>query len=747
MNMNSQKIAHVKRLSDGSWAEPHTLDAHLEGTAELSAFFSKRFNSEKWGKTIGTAHDTGKSTDIWQQYLIRKSGYGEDDACIEGKPGTIDHSTPSAKLTEELFGKCSGRLLAYCIAGHHAGLPDWSPEGQHAQSALSFRFARTETTGLSQEIKTAVAAENPGNPPWKFDIKGLDLSLWIRMLFSCLVDADFLDTEAYMDREKAEKRGGYLSMNELLILFNKHMAKKTESAEKTPINNLRQIILSDCRKAAENAQGIFSLTVPTGGGKTLSSLGFALEHAVKHKLDRVIYVIPYTSIIEQNAEVFSKAVGDDQVVEHHASLDEDESTTKSRLSAENWDAPIIVTTSVQFFESLFAAKTSRCRKLHNIANSVVVLDEAQLIPVEFLSPIIQTIELLSKRYKVTFVISTATQPALECRPEFKEFKGLPFGSVREIINDVPKLYRELKRVNVETPADWKKPRTYEEISKELISEPRVLCIVSDRKSCRELFKLMPKGTYHLSALMCGQHRSDTISLIKDKLKNSKEPVRVISTQLVEAGVDLDFPVVFRARAGLDSIAQAAGRCNREGKLTTGLGRVVVFIPPKNAPPGILRKAADTTETMLKSGLSDPLDHENFEKFFANLYWMANSLDKMGIVDLLKTDKEECGIQFRTAAEKFRIIDDSQQHTILVPYGKGKELIDLLKNKGPERWIFRKLQRYSVNVYKNDFLSLKTKGLVDEISPGVFALNFDTGYDYQMGLLVDEIPFDPDKFIF
>lgn len=741
-------IAHVKRLPDDSWDEPHTLDAHLAGTAEQTERFAKVFNSETWGKTLGFAHDTGKSTGTWQQYLIRKSGFDEEDAHLEGNPRTVDHSTPSAKLAEEFFGKCTGRLLAYCIAGHHTGLPDWFAEGQHGQSSLSYRLTHTGTKEIAQQVKSDVASVPPGSPPWKFDNKGLDLSLWIRMLFSCLVDADFLDTEAYMAEDKSENRGGYLPVKDLLLRFNTYMDDKIANADKTGVNEIRQSILSDCRKAAMNAPGIFSLTVPTGGGKTLSSLAFAFEHAEKHKMDRVIYVIPYTSIIEQNADVFRKALGDDQVVEHHASLDENDSTPKSRLAAENWDAPVIVTTSVQFFESLFAAKTSRCRKLHNIANSVVVLDEAQLIPVEYLSPIIQAIELLSRRYKVTFVISTATQPAFECRSDFKEFKGLPLGSVREIISDVPKLYRSLKRVNVETPVDWQKSLSWEEVAKELVAEPRVLCVVSDRKSCRELYNLMSisKGTYHLSALMCGQHRSDIIAEIKEKLANkTEEPIRVISTQLVEAGVDLDFPVVYRALAGLDSIAQAAGRCNREGKLKKELGRAVVFIPPKKSPPGILRKAADTTETMLKTGIADPLDHANFEKFFGELYCKANSLDKMGIINLLKPDQEECGIQFRTAAEKFRIIDDTQQRTILVPYAKGEELIGMLKAKGPDRWLLRKLQRYSVNVYTKDFAVLLSKGWIAEITPNVFVLTSSVGYDTQTGLLVDEIPFDPDKF--
>jgi len=361
------------------------------------------------------------------------------------------------------------------------------------------------------------------------------------------------------------------------------MAVMSASADKTPVNALRHEILTACRAAAKLEPGHFSLTVPTGGGKTLSSLAFALEHAVKHNLRRVIYVIPYTSIIEQNADVFKETVGDDQVIEHHSNLDEDDSTSKARLSAENWDAPIIVTTSVQFFESFFAAKPSRCRKLHNIIGSVVVLDEAQLVPVEYLAPILQTMDLLNRRYRISFVISTATQPAFESR---EGFKGLPMNSVREIISDIPRLYANLKRVEVEIPQNWVKTTRWEELATELLKEEQVLCVVSDRKSCRNLHKLMPIGTYHLSALMCGQHRSKIITEIKQKLKEGA-PVRVISTQLVEAGVDIDFPVVYRALAGLDSIAQAAGRCNREGKLTEK-GRVVVFVPPKKSPPGILR---------------------------------------------------------------------------------------------------------------------------------------------------------------
>ncbi|MFQ5560980.1 MAG: CRISPR-associated endonuclease Cas3'', partial [Nitrospinota bacterium] len=528
-----KRIAHVKQNSDGTWAEPHWLEDHVQGVAKKAKSFCALFGSGSWGYAAGIAHDAGKEPPKWQEYLARKSGYDED-AHLEGKPGKVEHSCHGAKLAEDLFGPDIGRILAYCIAGHHAGLPDWLPDEAGAGGALSIRLQKTATNDISQDLKVMLQKNKPAGPPWKFDNRGPDLSLWIRMLFSSLVDADFLDTEAYMDKRKTEQRGEYLSIAALLERFNSHMAAKRGAADKTPLNTIRHDILTACRTAAALEPGHFSLTVPTGGGKTLSSLAFALEHATKYDLNRIIYVIPYTSIIEQNADVFRAAVGDTQVIEHHSNLDEEDSTFKSRLSAENWDAPVIVTTSVQFFESLFAAKPGRCRKLHNIAGSVVVLDEAQLMPVEYLAPVLQTMDLLSRRYGVTFVISTATQPTFESRDAFK---GLPKGSIREIINDVPKLYKNLKRVEVEIPKDWTEPTSWEELAPKLVIEKQILCVVSDRKSCRHLHKLMPKGTFHLSALMCGQHRSEMIFEIKKKLK-ANSPVRVISTQLVEAGVDI-----------------------------------------------------------------------------------------------------------------------------------------------------------------------------------------------------------------
>ena len=740
-------IAHIRKNEDETWAEPHLLEEHLIATASLAELFASKFHSGEWGRAAGLAHDAGKGRLSWQNYLRQKSGFFDEEAHLEGKAGKKPHAIHGAKLAEDIYGKGPGRILAYCIAGHHAGLPDWSSDEGAGQSSLQFQETQVKDLDeIAPFILEKIRAVKLSSPPRKFATDGLDLSLWIRMLYSCLVDADFLDTEQYMDREKAGKRGGYSSIEELLERFNRFIKNLEKTAENTNVNKIRKYIRDKCVQAAQEPQGIFSLSVPTGGGKTLSSLAFGLVHAKKYNLDRIIYVIPYTSIIEQNADVFRAAVGKEEVVEHHSSLDEQDSTPKSRLAAENWDARIVVTTSVQFFESLFAAKSSRCRKLHNIVNSIVILDEAQLVPVDYLMPILETMQLLVEHYGVTLVISTATQPAFEERIlDGKLFKGLK--NIKEIMGDkeqVRELYDSLKRVEVKLPEDIAAVSAWEDIAKELVQYDQVLCIVSDRQSCRELYSLMPEGTYHLSALMCGEHRSEKIKEIKQKLKN-KEKVRVISTQLVEAGVDLDFPVVYRALAGLDSIAQAAGRCNREGKLPEH-GKVIVFNPPKKAPKGILRKAAETTRNILSTYSQEPLAYDLYALYFNELYWKANSLDAKDIVRLLEPDPYDLGISFRTAAERFHLIDDSLQKTIIVRYGKSEKLIEAIKKFGPNRELLRKLQRYMVNIYTAEFEQMLRRGAIEEIQPNIFALTTKLDYSEDTGLLVDETLYDPEDLI-
>ena len=706
----------------------------------MAGDFAGVFSAADWATLAGIWHDLGKYSAEFQRYIAQVSGY-DPEAHIEGGPGRVDHSTAGALHAIAEFG-LHGRILAYLIAGHHAGLPDWD-SAETGGKALSIRLDQSHllTRVLSQSVPETILQQT--KPSLSIPGGRDGFALWVRMLFSCLVDADFLDTEAFMDNDGAERRGSETSLCDLLVMFNRHMEQKSQQAKPGPVNQIRAQVLQQCRaRAREEAPGIFSLTVPTGGGKTLSSMAFALQHAIKHNKRRVIYVIPYTSIIEQTANIFRDVFANvkDAVVEHHSNLDPDTETAKSRLATENWDAPIIVTTNVQFFESLFAAKTSRTRKLHNIVNSIVVLDEAQLLPPEFLQPILDVMNQLAKNYGVTFVLSTATQPALNSRSGFGwKFKGLD--NVREIMSDPDGLYRDLERVTLQLPIDFQQRQSWEEIAAELSQYESLLCIVNTRNDCRELYRLMPKGTLHLSALMCGEHRSRVISDIKVRLERG-EVVRVISTQLVEAGVDVDFPVVYRAMAGLDSIAQAAGRCNREGKLQRG--KVVVFIPPKPVPSGILRKAAESSISQLSGYNGDPMARGLFKTFFESLYGKTD-LDKHGISDLLKVgDKLE--VQFRSAAEKFRLIDEEGYQPVFVLYGDSPALIGKLEKDGPERWLMRKLQRYTVNLPQYQFKQLLEKNDMREIREGFSAQTSEALYDENLGVLVDDAVLPPNALV-
>ena len=585
-------IAHVRHDKDGDWYT-HSLEEHLAGVAEQTARFAAPLDATQWGDLAGRWHDLGKFNAEFQNYIRRESGYEREQAHLEGGQGRVDHSTAGAIHAIETLD-LRGRILAYLIAGHHAGLPDWEKLEEGTGGSLRERLQNRQW--LDKTLAADIPPELLRAEMPQLDIPGkkAGFALWVRMLFSCLVDADFLDTEAFMDGERTGLRGGYPDLDALRTQFDRHMDSLMKGAPDTPVNHLRADILRQCRERAADTPGFFSLTVPTGGGKTLSGMAFALDHAIAHGKRRIVHVIPYTSIIEQTADIFRRIFGE-AVIEHHSSLDPDRETARSRLAAENWDASVIVTTNVQFFESLFAARTSRCRKLHNLVDSVVVLDEAQLLPPAFLQPILDALNLLVEHYGVTVVLSTATQPALESRdrrPGEKPLRGID--NVTEIINDPDALYAALERVQVRRPDDLNTGRNWPAIADDIARHDSVLAIVNTRRQARELHALLPEGTIHLSALMCGQHRSDIIADIKRRLADGK-PVRVVSTQLVEAGVDLDFPVVYRALAGLDSIAQAAGRCNREGRLERG--EVVVFVPPPNNGGGGLKSRINPTVLM------------------------------------------------------------------------------------------------------------------------------------------------------
>lgn len=715
--MPKQIIAHVRggeAIRAGAEAAAwivHDLEDHLRQVGRLADEFATAAirDGARWGRLAGLWHDLGKYQPAFQSYI---RGASAMEAHIEGA-GRVKHAIAGAIHAVDALGPY-GQLLAYAIAGHHAGLPDWHATDSGAAALSPQLNSAADRATLAAAIAGGAPADvlRPGvelpKPPIR---RAEELHLWLRMLFSCVVDADFLDTEAFMDRERTGLRGDYAGIEALCDAYDRHMAERFALAD-TPVKRLRAEIREHCLERAGDAPGLFSLTVPTGGGKTLASLGFALRHARDHGLQRVIYVIPYTSIIEQTANVFREVfagIEPPPVIEHHSNLEAEHETARSRIACENWDAPVVVTTNVQFFESLYAAKPSRCRRLHNIANSVVILDEAQLLPPGHLCPILDALRQLIAHYRVSVVLSTATQPELQkTRSDaFGKVQLAGLGEARELAPDPARLYQELDRVRVRLPASTTERCEWPQLANELAGLDQVLCIVNRRDDAAELWRLLPAGTLHLSARMCGAHRAEVIAEIRRRLLGG-EPVRVVSTQLVEAGVDLDFPVVYRAMAGLDSIAQAAGRCNREGRLA-GKGRVVVFNPPTPSPRGLLLKAEQAAQRVLAGSPGEPLAPAQFCRFFEQFYRSVNSHDEGGVMELLNRNAAQAQFQFRTAAERLRLIDDQGQRPVFVPWRGGRDLIDELRAAGPHRELMRRLQRHSVTLYEHQWKKLLASG--------------------------------------
>lgn len=741
--MAAEYVAHVKQHVDGSW-DTHLLEEHLYEVAGLAEKFAQSFDSKDWAYLAGLWHDLGKYRPAFQDHIRKSSGY-EPDAHIssEKNPNTSHASTGAVYAMEKLEG--FGRILAYVIAGHHAGLPDFEIDDGKGR-ALKEIISRDQSLlqeALREKIPDTILGG--GHPVLSSFVTPDELHIWIRMLFSCLVDADFLDTERFMAPEKADNRGQDTGIKEMLSCFNEYMERFQKERHEGSINSIRAEILEMCRVKANGKPGIYTMTVPTGGGKTLSSLAFALEHAVKHDKRRIIYAIPYTSIIEQTAEVFRgvfEPLGE-VLIEHHSNTEPDKhekETSWSRLAVENWDAPLIVTTTVQLFESLYASRTSRCRKLHNLVNSVIVIDETQLLPPDQLNPIRHIVQSLSQQYGVTFVMSTATPTGFEAQTS-PFGKRLLQGIESEEIIDAPKqYYRQLERVNLKLPDDFSQKQSWDGISSELKKCDSVLAVVNTRKDARELWEKMPAGTFHLSALMCAQHRSEAIQEIKNRLEHGQS-TRVISTQLVEAGVDLDFPVVYRALAGLDSIVQAAGRCNREGRLDKG--KVVAFVPPSEPPKGLLTQARDTSISLLDGFRGDIQSPETFKRYFDKFYAAVKDHDKNHVLDKLQRTADELQIQFRTAAQRFKMIDDEDTISVFVRYegldGENKEsdnLLNTLANAELNRGLLRKLQRYTVTLYKHQFEKMLHRGEIEEICQGFYAQSGAGVYHSALGLLLE-----------
>ena len=740
--------AHTREGRPPSLWEP--LFDHLDKVSHTAADYADAFGARQWGEFVGRCHDLGKLSDEFQRYLLeagaRSTDAGaEEDADTHSAGRRVDHSTYGARFVHEAVGGVVGQMLAFCIAGHHAGLPDESStEDLGGRSTLRYRLdaglyaiARVETPQI--EVPSLVL-------PIKLRSHAdadFQLAFFTRMLFSCLIDADRTCTEEFCDPDRAGERinlggdAGRATLAELKARLDESLHRMQEQAEPTEVNRQRTVVLDCCRRAASLPPGFFSLNVPTGGGKTLSSLAFALDHALagENRLRRVVMAIPFTSIIEQTADVYRRALGPlaaQALVEHHTNLQPRHDTRANQFGVENWDAPIIVTTNVQVLESLFAYRTMPCRKLHNLARSVIVLDEAQTIPVELLKPTLAALKELVLNYGCSIVLCTATQPALERRSDFE----LGIENVRPIIPDAAPLFSALRRVEVRQLGK----QTDEQQSSLLVRERNALCIVNTRKHAARLYDGILADSdrtecFHLSTWMCGEHRRAVLKTVRHRLAAGL-PCRLVSTQLVEAGVDLDFPTVYRAETGFDSIAQAAGRCNREGKLP--IGYTYVFEAEERPPAGLLLTAADTARE-LRSLYPDPLDPAAVEAYFKHFYWMKRSeWDKHGVMKTVNVDHHRTRLlfQFRKMADAFRMIRD-EQLPVLVPYSENPDADNPVWSKLAANRVpylpQREMQPYLVSVRKRAVDQMQERGFVAEHESGVWILHNRSLYGREKGL--------------
>ena len=710
--------AHIR--DDG---EIQTVAEHLNGVAVLARGFAEPFGAGGMAYQCGLAHDIGKYTAGFQHHIR------------DGGP-KVDHSTAGA---QEILKLC-GAPAAYCIAGHHSGLLNGGGSGDSKNAGTMHGRLNKAIGDEYQRYRDEVQLQKPQPPKLRLlGQGGFTISFFTRMLFSCLVDADFLDTERFMQGGKV-KRGNGAGTELLLQKLDGYLAANRWLDAKEGLNGKRSEILRECIDAGEEQkQGLFTLTVPTGGGKTVSSLAFALHHAKKHGMRRVIYVIPYCSIIEQTADKFSEILGKENVLAHYSGAKEDDTanstgsyadrdTSPQRLAAENWDMPVIVTTAVQFFESLFSNKTSACRKLHNIANSVVIFDEAQTLPIFYLKPCVDAIAELTVNYGTTCVLCTATQPALG--KFFRDYA--PSLKATEICPDTRMLYRAFRRVRYEQLGCL----TDGELAQRLNGCSQVLCIVSTRRQAKNIFGLLNReGSFHLSTLITPEHRRAVLKIIRRRLKCAL-PCRVVSTSLIEAGVDVDFPTVYRAYAGLDSEIQAGGRCNRENRRPVQDSVVYLFKPEdKYRLPASMERPMQEAFSVTR-GRDDVDSPEAVTKYFGLLYNdTGDAVDLKGIVKGFEEGKQNhWSFPFRSAAEEFCIIENNTW-TVLVP--RDDESRKLAAMFGPDfrpnRETFRKMGPYCVNIFEKQFRELFSSLRV--VGEKLAVLTVPDLYDKDTGLSV------------
>ena len=703
-NDEMKYIAHI----DGERIQ--TIKEHLEGTAKLSGEFAEKFGKQDWGYCCGMLHDIGKYSIDFQKRILGENNY------------RVDHSTAGARVCLEKGGKYS--FLEYCIAGHHAGLPNYGDNyDESTDSTLSGRRLKKLSDYQAYQTEIEVPAINSMPIDLKRTVNpDFSLSVFMRMIYSCLVDADFLDTEAFMKEGKQGRNSG----ENIEILFKKlenYISGWLKNQDIDTVNGRRTEILKNCLEMGKTEKGLFRLTVPTGGGKTVASLAFALRHALENKMDRIIYVIPYTSIIEQNAKVFRDILGEENVLENHCNVDYEssEELLPMQLASENWDKPIVVTTNVQFFESLFANKSSKCRKLHNIANSVIIFDEVQMLPNDYLKPCIAMIEELINNYQVSAVLCTATQPALASF--FHE--GI---SAKELCPRMEEQFEFFKRTVFEKVGVL----TENDLIQRLEKEYQALCIVNTKKRAQRIYKqLEGEGVYHLSTSMYPKHRRRILREIRERLQKNKKCI-LISTSLVEAGVDLDFQSVYRELAGVDSMIQAAGRCNREGLRPEKESKVYIF--QFEGKENVLgqRQQIDVAKSVIADN-RDISDMESITQYFEMLYHIkGDSLDKKKILDEFQNKR----YNFAKVGKEFKLIEQNTK-TIFINYEtEANETLCLLKERGFTRSGMRKASQYCITVYENEFNKLYGIGSIQPISEDIedfYELRDKEKYTEKIGL--------------
>ena len=684
----------------------HGLVDHLTAVAKIAEEFCKSFDSHDAGYYAGLWHDIGKFNLEFQRYL--NSGK---------RSGGPDHKGAGAKLALQHL-----QPLALLVQGHHGGLPamrhckGWVNEkDSNPVTEQAIEFARQAMPGL--EPKAGITP-----PAWTIEDPHR-AEMWLRMVFSALVDADYLDTEAHFNPQQAKRRGAGVSMTDLWLRFSKQHQNVRTGAPAGIVNEVRSEVYQACLAAAEQPTGIFRLAVPTGGGKTLSGMGFALRHAVIHGLDRVIVAVPFISITQQTASVYREFLGGDAVLEHHSSAeidDPDEYDVKAiwpKLASENWDAPIVVTTTVQLFDSLFSNRTSSTRKLHNLARSVIILDEAQALPPTLLEPILDGLRDLSENYGASVVLSTATQPVFQAIKPFADV------SAHEIVPEPERHFQRLKRVRYEWRTD--PPLTWDAVADIMRETSQALAVVNTKKDALALLEtLNDEDALHLSTLLCGRHREAVIAEIRQRLENEKN-CRVVSTQVVEAGVDIDFPMVLRAIGPMDSIIQAAGRCNRNGRLHQG--RAMVFQPAEASTPplGSYRTATGETLAMLNSGRNDLDDPDVVAEYFRRLYQDVNT-------DIKKVQERREAFDYPEVGKRFKMIDDDTVSAVvtreeafkaadkLEERPKVLNAVDSLRQGSKNaRQLLRQVQPWAVSLYRREAFEKGRAGLLYEIMPGLY----------------------------